>query len=437
MRGERRIDRGADGRDDATIKAFFARGARISGAPDEAGLSRIPQGDKMKTIAEVVGDKNNHFNLMRMVAAAGVLVGHNGALLNLKLPYEEFINSYRVFTGGVTVDVFFAISGFLVTASLFNRGSVISFLCARALRIFPGLWTMLLLITFGLGLCLTTVPVAEYLTSPVTWRFLWKWGTVLNGFANDLPGLFQNSPYDQKVNASLWTISVEWRLYLILALCWFVLTPVPFWRKTIFRIAMPIIAAVIYYQITTPQIANLGGQHSFCFFAGSTLFLYGEKIPVGPRPLLATLGVFVLAAVLSKPNFFYVYVALLPYLVLNLAYTPNRLLLNYNRLGDYSYGLYIYAYPISQAMLALKPGIGLVEMTLWSAPPSFLAAILSWRFIEKPALAQKEALAAFVTRKLTRISPVFADGWSPFQERPWRKLGASAPLEAERREPAS
>jgi peptidoglycan/LPS O-acetylase OafA/YrhL len=292
---------------------------------------------------------------------------------------------------------------------------------------------------FGIGLALTTVPAGEYLTSPLTWRFLWRWGTIVNGFAYSLPGLFENSPFDQKVNGSLWTVTVEWRLYMILAAGWFVLALFPAWRRMAFRLAMPIVALALYLQVTIPEVANLGAQHSFCFFAGSSIYLFGDRIPVGPKPLLATIAAFALGLA-SKQAFFYVYVALLPYLVLNLAYMPGRWLLRFNGLGDYSYGLYIYAYPISQAVIALKPGIGLTPLTLWSAPLTLIPAVLSWRFVEKPALARKEAMAAKVTRAIDalrafRFSPASGGGSSPFPARPWRKPDAPALREAEQREP--
>jgi peptidoglycan/LPS O-acetylase OafA/YrhL len=69
-----------------------------------------------------------------------------------------------------------------------------------------------------------------------------------------------------------------------------------------------------------------------------------------------------------------------------LAYVPGGVLRHYNRLGDYSYGLYIYAFPIqglvAWAFGSLGPGLHILLAT----PPVLLLSVASWHLVEDPAL---------------------------------------------------
>jgi len=77
---------------------------------------------------------------------------------------------------------------------------------------------------------------------------------------------------------------------------------------------------------------------------------------------------------------------MLGYAVFWLAYVPRGRLLIYNRLGDYSYGIYIYAFPLQGAVIwffgPMTPGMNIAI----SLPITLLFAVLSWHLVEAPAL---------------------------------------------------
>jgi peptidoglycan/LPS O-acetylase OafA/YrhL len=85
----------------------------------------------------------------------------------------------------------------------------------------------------------------------------------------------------------------------------------------------------------------------------------------------------------------------LVYAVFWFAYVPDGWIRKYNDLGDYSYGLYIYAFPVQQTLAALRPGIAPLPMFLAAFPLVAGLAVVSWHVVEKPSLALKERIGTF------------------------------------------
>jgi peptidoglycan/LPS O-acetylase OafA/YrhL len=72
-----------------------------------------------------------------------------------------------------------------------------------------------------------------------------------------------------------------------------------------------------------------------------------------------------------------------------LAYVPTGFIRKYNRVGDYSFGIYIYAFPVQQSIAALIPGVGVLEMLSLATVGAVTMAVLSWHLIEHPSLERK------------------------------------------------
>ena len=335
--------------------------------------------------------RNNNFNLIRIVAALAVLVTHSFALVG---DAEPFGQSLGMTMGSIAVDVFFITSGFLVTASLLTRQSIIEFVWARVLRIYPALLILVLFTVFVLGVYFTSLPLSTYFTSGRTYTYLLKCSTLVSlGVPFKLPGVFDNNPYKSAVNGSLWTMPYEVRMYAILAVVWFALRITRTYRLKAFQLIIITYAvlsgiyvlAIPFYFPTVNYLVKL----SFMFFTGSSFYVLKEHIHLSS--LFFWFIVIALAFAIGNVRLFYViYTLSIAYLLFFMAYVPSGYIRNYNRLGDYSYGIYIYAFPVQQSVAALIPGMSVVYMIVISATVSILLAAISWHILERRALSLKE-----------------------------------------------
>lgn len=337
-------------------------------------------------------NRDNNFNLIRIIAALGVLVTHCFALSVGTEKAEPLRDGIGMTLGSISVDVFFITSGFLVTSSLLNRRNAVEFTIARILRIFPALLVMLILTVFVLGTCFTTLPIRSYLSDHTTHVYLAKCSTLIFGVAYDLPGVFENNPYKGAVNGSLWSMRWELRMYALLAVLWLVLGIARSARLRVFKFCIVLCAVLSGIYVIVDHFSATGEIQflhlSFMFFSGAAFYVLKEYISLS-RPVFWILCIALICSMENKAIFFIVYTCSITYLLLFVAYVPSGFIRQYNLLGDYSYGIYIYAFPIQQTIAALIPGISVLEMFLISTPVTVLSGAISWHALEKRVLRLK------------------------------------------------
>lgn len=363
-------------------------------------------------LSDFTHDRNNNFNIIRILAAYAVLVSHSFPLAMGKEAVDPFHHLLGMTLGTIAVDIFFLVSGFLVTASLLTRQSTVEFVWARVLRIFPALFVMLLLTVFGLGLFFTTDTWSSYLTDPKIYRYFRKCLILIGGVTYDLPGVFEGNPYKNAVNGSLWTMPYELKMYALLAFIWAALRITPRFRPKAFKIAVVsgALLAGLFVMFTHLGVTNDKGLFSrllFMFLSGAAFFVLRDRIILSYR-LFFCFSVIFLLTMFDKQIFFLVYMATLAYLLFFVAYVPAGTLRLYNKLGDYSYGVYIYAFPVQQSVAALLPSVTVSSMVIISSFITLPIAALSWHFLEKHALKQKESCVnhtrKFLSSRLTSRS---------------------------------
>ena len=328
--------------------------------------------------------EGNSFTALRWFLASAVMVSHAWDLTQPQRGIDPTVALLSFPISHLAVLLFFTLSGFLVTGSLFKRG-VIPFLQARALRLLPGLWVMLLVVPPLLWLAFGTIDWATFAGSPETWRFLLR-NAALLGKAYHLPGLFETHPLPSLVNGSLWTIPHEVRCYLVLAALAAVGLTQPRWLCT-----LVISAGLLVHMLlpgTTVDWFDGSRWLAFSFFIGVLAWLWRDILPLSWPLAVACVAV----ALLLPPGTFGKETLLqtaFAYLALLIAFRiPESWKAMSARMPDYSYGIYIYAFPAQQAALAMGATTPLANLGLAFAMTLPMAA-LSWHLVEKPALRFK------------------------------------------------
>jgi peptidoglycan/LPS O-acetylase OafA/YrhL len=340
--------------------------------------------------------RDNNYNLLRFLAAALVIYSHSFPMSGVKSDPLERLVGFSF--GHLAVDVFFVISGFLVTSSLLSRRDLRTFAIARALRLFPVLVVGAAGCALLVGPWQTDLPLAKYLAHPGTWQFLaqnsvpWPFGVCYV-----LPGVFQHVPLHGAVNGSLW--SLPWELSMYVILC--VLGGLAFAGRRLLseralrRVLVGLgvgatLGFTIYEGFDFPYQFHLSQSLRLMslFFGGATLLVVSDRVPLSGKVALAAAVLLVADFLLPRP-FMAVYAVALVYLVIWLAYAPAGPLASYARMGDYSYGTYVYAFPIGQCVAASIPGASATTILLFTLPLTLACAIPSWHLLEERILALK------------------------------------------------
>lgn len=340
-------------------------------------------------------NRNNNFNLIRFIAASLVIYSHSFALSLGSGETETLRQAVGLTWGTLAVDIFFISSGFLITSSYVARNNLIAFFWARALRIYPALIVAMIFCVFIVGLSVTNLSATEFLTNGQTWYYFFRNITLITGVEQHLPGVFTDNPYENSVNGSLWTLPYEIKMYFLVALVLYVVTVC---GRHFERLNPAFVLMILAFLAVSLNIGNhflklpfpdKDFLHLFSmFFYGGALFLWKEKIVLSTK-MAAVLAVLFFASAVDHSLFFIAYCLFLPYLILYIAYVPSGAILKFNNYGDYSYGIYIYAFPVQQILAMLFAGIGVITMTLSTFFIVLVLAACSWYLVEKPTLRMK------------------------------------------------
>jgi peptidoglycan/LPS O-acetylase OafA/YrhL len=334
----------------------------------------------------VESGRANNLKLLRFLFATGVVLSHCCVLLG-PLDQEPM---HRIFNfsslGEVAVFGFFFLSGYLIVKSGVRWSTPDDFLAARALRIFPALICTVLLCTFVMGPLVTMLPLSSYLSSPLTRHYLLQ--ILLHKSAlHTLPGVFADSPVFQSANQPLWTLSSEWLMYIVvlilcMALRWF--QGMRFSAGTWLAAsgALLLTAQMMPFQgMQTVRWAVLFVLGGACFIARRRVTL---SLPTAVFVMSADLVLLRIVPHLAKP----IFPVALCYLILVLGYHPKVYVHWFNRLGDYSYGIYIYGWPLQQLCLPLAHGSP-IRLFAMAYPCVLAMSVVSWHALEARALQFK------------------------------------------------
>ena len=338
--------------------------------------------------------RTNNFDIIRLVAALLVLITHSyqlSAYFHTESEFMEQLSEHYFPLSYFGVAIFFVISGYLISQSLYRSSSSFDYLKKRIIRIFPGLITMVILTIMLLGPLMTKLNLATYFTDSGTYTYLKN--CLLFRTQTYLPGVFLNNPTGPQVNGSLWTLVYEFSFYLILLFCYRTgLLRLRLLNLALFLTGLCVLTFLkripIYYNYYPSVNMSPGYLISFLlfFWSGVLAFLYKDRIQyTSYGALIAAISCIVLISLQQHTLFDSLAYLLLPYLIFYLAYLPG-LLNRFGKYGDFSYGIYIYAFPIQQALFAFYPNMPAFTMMILSSFVVAPLAWMSWFWIESPAL---------------------------------------------------
>jgi peptidoglycan/LPS O-acetylase OafA/YrhL len=288
--------------------------------------------------------------------------------------------------------MFFALSGFLVAGSWERCRTLVSFLGLRVLRIFPALSAQVALSALIIGPLVTTLPLGVYFRDPLFLRFFWN---AVGHTQYLLPGVFTYNPI-RDVNGQLWTVPYELDCYLILTALALVGVVKRRWLLLLGLAAVQLFLAFhAFFRPHGDAVGMSGPLIGLCFMWGLCFHRFRDRVPFGGGLGLAALLLSVGLMILPDGK----YLAPLPVaygtVCLGLLDPPrDRLVLS----GDYSYGLYVFGYPIQQ-LIATQPALRDWRLNLLiGLPLAFAVAALSWRLVESRALGLRGRLVDLESR---------------------------------------
>lgn len=328
-----------------------------------------------------------------------------GPSAKIEEPVEKWLG---VPLGHLAVNAFFVISGFLITRSYLSRKNLFHYLRARVLRIYPAHIAATLFCALVVGAFFTELTRPAYfkekqtrayithnfpllfsgvIDSPAGQRWTDLPAKTFSGLEYTLPEVFTHNPLPRAINIPIWTL--PWELLMYLSVVIFGMAGL---------LARPRLLASFTLLIVTAYFANdylsVYRSNEICFtlqffsffYLGALVQLYKHKILLRYAYLVFSVALLVIC--FRTPFFKYLLYLSLVYWVFLFAFLPGGQARLYNKAGDYSYGLYVYCFPIQQSIVALFPMIGALPLFCAAFAFTLPIAMASWHYLELPLINQ-------------------------------------------------
>jgi peptidoglycan/LPS O-acetylase OafA/YrhL len=250
---------------------------------------------------------------------------------------------------------------------------------------------VVLLLTVVLGIFVYDSGLRDYLSNASMWKYLPANMTIVKPRLM-IDGIFTHNPYNPAINGSLWSLEYEVVFYIWLSALFFLRS-----NKKIVIVAVALTLLITCYIFFMDEV----GGHSYMFLNGKLMLEFGPYFFAGvllsllkietvkQRMLLSALLTFMLVLSLYLHYFTPAKFFILPPLVLLIGTASVKpIALLTEKTGDLSYGIYIYAFPIQQALMHFF-NFGPFELMITSLPLSIAAGYASWHWVEKRCLRYK------------------------------------------------
>lgn len=355
-------------------------------------VSRRARLASRRDIQAVLDPRCNGLNLLRLLMAAGVIWYHSYRLTGQPIepaPLDQALTN-------VWVDGFFVLSGYLIVGSWMRRPNLTTYARHRLLRLYPAFFVCLFVTAF-VAAPLGAVMLGEQVRLPEQVSYVGQnLGMFMRTYA--VGDTLASVPYPGVWNGSLWTL--VWEL-----ICYIVIAALGLAGVLRTRFGIPVVFALSWVFALLTQVTSLGSVHVpvvlhrygslplgdasrflLVFAAGALVWHLREVLPARRRWIALSFAV--VASSMWLPDYRLVAAPFLAYGLVALGAivkVPNLHLRN-----DISYGMYIYAFPTQQLLVAA----GLAALAVWqfallATLLTVLPATLSWFCVEKPAMKLK------------------------------------------------
>ena len=340
-------------------------------------------------LSDILKAEQNSFGVIRVAMALAVLVSHSYYFVT-GAPAAEPLHAWTGHSlGEHAVQVFFFLSGILVTESLLRSRNAVDFAIGRAVRIFPGLVVCVFLTVLVLGPAVSTMSTAAYFSDATVASYIVKTVLLISGAAS-LPGVFEQLPAAGLFNMSLWTLKYEILCYAALAILGFALLRQPKTREfTTFALALVIFTIFLRAPSLVEPYSVVDNLRYFALYfgVGTLAALHKDKLTIDWKATgILGLAYFWLQGTPWAELSCALFIGSLTLLAATWTFGPLRKLANKQ---DISFGIYIYAAPIQQAVFQAYPTLDPLSLAATSLTPVVILAYCSWIWVEKPSLSRR------------------------------------------------
>jgi len=346
------------------------------------------------------GAENAHANnigAIRLLLAYAVIASHSPELLGQRT-HEPLVRFGAHLTlGEIAVDGFFIISGYLITSSYLSKRRSVAFLKSRIRRIYPA-YVIASLICIAIVAPLSGAAMLDF------FGLLSGIGKALLLLPPDVPGTFPSLTF-HALNGSMWSIRYEFKCYLLVLILG--LAGLLDRRTISLWFTGGLAAAFLYSHIIGFPVVAPGPLHQFIygvigdpvevvrlamiFMAGVCFRLYRDQVKPDPALSFLAACVVVIAVFATSLGELAIAVAGSYVLVWLALYMRSSILRHINNSYDFSYGTYLYAWPIASLAIVGATHIGVrftaLWLTLFTISAATIAGAISWYAIEKRAMS--------------------------------------------------
>ncbi|SFI24222.1 acyltransferase family protein [Halpernia frigidisoli] len=334
-------------------------------------------------------NRKNNFDFIRLILASLVIVSHSFQLTKTKEILAVITNN-QVDFGSLAVNCFFALSGYFIFISLKNSKTITNYIWKRLLRLYPALIVLLIFTFIVLIFLYSGENYLVYIKN-----FIFYAANCLSLYKVDyyISGIFLSNPYKGAINGSLWSLSYEFTMYILLVLLFFI-------KNKKFEFILLLFAFIISLYFSNCKTTFLNKFFSGIYLNSGQIYRLASYFVAGSLLTFLNLKtintvfirLFIFGLIIFSLLFnFYTYVSpiFIPIFVLLIGSLDTKIINELTlKIGDISYGVYIYGFLIQQVFMSFIK-LNAYYLLVLSLPVSYILAYLSWHLVEKKMLKHK------------------------------------------------